>query len=250
MQFKNLNICTTHSKTHEKSRKKIRGLAASRRPRRWRPPRIKHLKFRKPASGIYHDAGVRFWRLWRTNQREYGRGHSTVAVRLPSTAKTSHFWQHHGCEGSFSHKSLRQVWVEKHWKQYWKGGRIQCTRKHQFDAQTLLMVLHYLIDGTRGWAEIVGLIKLTGDMEYVACSPDLVLHLDTGAGSFKTVSLEIKCPTTMFSNKFDGRVKIKHLIQIHIQMKRLNRILDTCPIGQRRQVTYTKLSLTWICGYL
>lgn len=105
--------------------------------------------------------------------------------------------------------------------------------KQQFDAQTLLMfahghkcedhgsatALHYLIDGTRGWAEQVGLIRLTGDLEYVACSPDLVLHLDAGAGSFKTVPLEIKCPTPMFGNKFDGRMKIKHLIQVHIQMK-------------------------------
>ena len=45
--------------------------AASRRPWRWRPLRFKHLKFRKPASGIYHDAGVQFWRLWRIDQREY-----------------------------------------------------------------------------------------------------------------------------------------------------------------------------------
>ena len=48
----------------------------------------------------------------------------------------------------------------------------------------------YLIDGTRGWAEQVGLIRLTGDLEYVACSPDLVLHLDAGAGSFKTGSFK------------------------------------------------------------
>jgi hypothetical protein len=38
-------------------------------------------------------------------------------------------------------------------------------------------------------------------------------------GIFKTVPLEIKCPTPMFGNKFDGRMKIKHLIQVHIQMK-------------------------------
>ena len=75
---------------------------------------------------------------------------------------------------------------------------------------------HYLIDGIRGGSEQVGLIRLTGDLEYVACSPDLVLHLDAGAGSFKTFPLEIKCPTNMFGNKFDGRMKIKHLIQVHI----------------------------------
>jgi len=79
-----------------------------------------------------------------------------------------------------------------------------------------------LIDGTRGWAEQVGLIRLTGDLEYFACSPDLVLHLDARAGSFKTVPLEIKCPTPMFGNKFDGRMKIKHLIQVHIQMRAID----------------------------
>jgi len=84
---------------------------------------------------------------------------------------------------------------------------------------TSATALHYLIDGTRGWAEQVGLTRLTGDLEYVACSPDLVLHLDAGTGSFKTVPLEIKCPTPMFGNKFDGRMKIKHLIQVHIHMK-------------------------------
>jgi len=82
----------------------MRGFAASRQPRRCRSPRFKHLKFRKPSSGIYHDADVRFWRLWRTDQQEYGRGHSTVAVRLPSSAKPSHFCQHHGCAGSFRTK--------------------------------------------------------------------------------------------------------------------------------------------------
>ena len=67
IQIKNLNICTTHSKTHGKSRDfplrefiffnaRLRRLAAA---RRWRPPRFKHLKFRKTASGIYHDADVR-----------------------------------------------------------------------------------------------------------------------------------------------------------------------------------------------
>jgi len=90
---------------------------------------------------------------------------------------------------------------------------------HKCEDHGSATALHSLIDGTRGWAEQVGLIRLTGDLEYVACSPDLVLHLDAGAGSFKTVPLEIKCPTPMFGNKFDGRMKIKHLIQVHIQIK-------------------------------
>ena len=40
----------------------------------------------------------------------YGRGHSTVAVRSPSTAKPSHFWQQHGCEGSFSQACPKCGW--------------------------------------------------------------------------------------------------------------------------------------------
>jgi hypothetical protein len=39
---------------------------------------------------------------------------------------------------------------------------------------------------------------------------------------WKTIPLEIKCPTPMFGNKFDGRMKIKNLLQVHIQMKALN----------------------------
>ena len=35
------------------------------------------------------------------------------------------------------------------------------------------------------------------------------------------IPLEIKCPTPMFGNRFNGRMRIKHLIQVHIQMSAL-----------------------------
>ena len=38
----------------------------------------------------------------------------------------------------------------------------------------------------------------------------------------KSIPLEIKCPTPMFGNRFDGRMKTKHLVQLHLQMKALN----------------------------
>jgi hypothetical protein len=81
--------------------------------------------------------------------------------------------------------------------------------------------LRYLLDGTNGWAEQVGLLRLPGELNFIACSPDLVLHMEFPAG-WKAIPLEIKCPTPMFGNKFDGRMKIKNLLQVHIQMKALN----------------------------
>ena len=81
--------------------------------------------------------------------------------------------------------------------------------------------LRYLLDGTTGWAEQVGLLRLPGNMNFVACSPDLVLNMQFPDG-WKSIPLEIKCPTPMFGNRFDGRMKTKHLLQVHLQMKALN----------------------------
>jgi hypothetical protein len=78
--------------------------------------------------------------------------------------------------------------------------------KHEEDG--CATALRYLLDGTNGWAEQVGLLRLPGEFNFIACSPDLVLHMEFPAG-WKTIPLEIKCPTPMFGNKFDGRMKIK-----------------------------------------
>jgi len=51
-------------------------------PRRWRPLQFKHLKFLKPARGIYSDAGVRRRRLVRDDERVFVTGHSTVVQDL------------------------------------------------------------------------------------------------------------------------------------------------------------------------
>jgi len=78
--------------------------------------------------------------------------------------------------------------------------------------------LRYLLEGTNGWAEQVGLLRLPDNLQFIACSPDLVLHMQFADG-WKEIPLEIKCPTPMFGNRFDGRMKTKHLVQLHLQMK-------------------------------
>lgn len=80
--------------------------------------------------------------------------------------------------------------------------------------------LRFLLDGTNNWSEQVGLLRLPGELSYVSCSPDVVLHLQTARDVIQ-VPLEIKCPTSMFGNKFSGKMKIEHLLQIHIQMRAL-----------------------------
>ena len=80
--------------------------------------------------------------------------------------------------------------------------------------------LRFLLDGTNNWAEQVGLLRLPGELKYVACSPDVVLHMETGA-SYVQVPLEIKCPTPLFGNRFCGKMKMEHLLQVHVQMRAL-----------------------------
>ena len=78
----------------------------------------------------------------------------------------------------------------------------------------------YLLDGTSGYAEQVGILRLTDDLSFVATSLDLILHLQID-NKWTEIPLEIKCPTPMFGNRFDGRMKVKHLLQLHVQMKAL-----------------------------
>jgi len=109
-------------------------------------------------------------------------------------------------------KGMRKEFSEQ-LKQIMKWGTV-----HEEDG--CATALRYILDGTNGWAEQVGLLRLSDDLSFVACSPDMVLHLQTCDG-WKEIPLEIKCPTQKFGNKFDGRMKVKHLLQVHIQMKAL-----------------------------
>ena len=80
--------------------------------------------------------------------------------------------------------------------------------------------IQHLLAGTEGFAESVGLVRLKGHLQYVACSPDYVLHMKEG-NNLKMRPLEIKCPTEKFGARFNGELNTKHLLQVHIQLKAL-----------------------------
>ena len=63
-------------------------------------------------------------------------------------------------------------------------------------------------------------MRLKGELSFVATSLDTILHLEID-NKWTEIPLKIKCPVPMFGNRFDGRMKVKHLLQLQFQMEAL-----------------------------